>query len=377
MSPAPGTPAVRAEETDRLMSGSEGFPPPGGYPPPPGAVPPGYQAPPLPGAAGPATAPGMLGAAHKPGAMPLRPLGLGDMYDAAFRIIRFNPKATVGSAVLVASVAMLIPVVVTAVMTWTVGATLDSAETGSGAFSDADVLAVAGPLGSLGVGMVLQALGTILVTGMVAHVTAAAAIGRRLTLGQAWAATRGKRWRLIGLALLMGLLVTLLLAAYVAAWAVVVLTTTTALTVVWGLVTVPAFLAFLCWFWIRFAYLPVPALMLEGVGVIGALGRGFVLTRRQFWRTFGIALLTILIASVAGYVLAIPISLVAQLGIVGLGAEYAVMALVLSQALSTVVSSAFVTPFTSSVTSLQYLDQRMRKEAYDVVLMEQAGITGS
>ncbi len=48
----------------------------------------------------------MLGAAHKPGAMPLRPLGLGDMYDAAFRIIRFNPKATVGSAVLVATIAM-------------------------------------------------------------------------------------------------------------------------------------------------------------------------------------------------------------------------------------------------------------------------------
>ena len=33
------------------------------------------------------------------------------MYDAAFRIIRFNPKATVGSAVLVAAVAMAIPVI--------------------------------------------------------------------------------------------------------------------------------------------------------------------------------------------------------------------------------------------------------------------------
>ena len=52
----------------------------------------------------------MLGAAHKPGAIALRPLQLGDMYDAAFRIIRFNPQATVGSAVLVTAVAMLIPV---------------------------------------------------------------------------------------------------------------------------------------------------------------------------------------------------------------------------------------------------------------------------
>src|SRR5215217_9359076 len=69
--------------------------------------------------------PGMLGAAHKPGAMPLRPLSLGDIYDAAFRIIRFNPKATVGSAVLVAAVAMALPVAVTAVLFFTVGATLD------------------------------------------------------------------------------------------------------------------------------------------------------------------------------------------------------------------------------------------------------------
>ena len=60
-------------------------------------------------------------AAHKPGAIPLRPLSLGDMYDAAFKIIRFNPRATVGSAVLVAAVAMAIPVLATAAL----GAALD------------------------------------------------------------------------------------------------------------------------------------------------------------------------------------------------------------------------------------------------------------
>ncbi len=36
---------------------------------------------------------------------------------------------------------------------------------------------------------------------------------------------------------------------------------------------------------------------------------------------------------------------------------------------------AFVAPFTGAVSSLQYLDQRMRKEAYDVELMTQAGLT--
>ena len=41
------------------------------------------------------------------------------------------------------------------------------------------------------------------------------------------------------------------------------------------------------------------------------------------------------------------------------------------------VAAAFVAPFSSAVSSLQYLDQRMRKEAYDVELMTQAGLTAS
>ena len=313
----------------------------------------------------------MLGAAHKPGAMPLRPLGLGDMYDAAFRIIRFNPKATVGSAVLVAAVAMAIPVVITAILTATVSIGLDE----SGNPDEGATVGLVGSLGSLVLGTVLGAFGTILVTGMIAHVTAAAAIGRRLSLGEAWAATRGKRWRLVGLVLLLGLAYLVILTVYVVAWIAVVAVDSLAFTVVWGVVTVPLLLCFLAWFWVRVYYLPVPALMLEPVGVFGALGRGYALTRRQFWRTFGIGLLTLLVGGVASYVLTLPFGIVGQLGSLAVGAQYALLLLVGTQALSQVLASAFVTPFTSAVTSLQYLDQRMRKEAYDVELMQQAGIT--
>ena len=313
----------------------------------------------------------MLGAAHKPGAMPLRPLGLGDMYDAAFRIIRFNPKATVGSAVLVAAVAMAIPVVITAVLTATVNIGLDE----SGNPDEGTAVGVVGSVGSLLLGTVLGAFGTILVTGMIAHVTAAAAIGRRLTLGEAWAATHGKRWRLVGLVLLLGLAYMVILAAYVVGWVAVVAVDSLGLTILWGVVTVPLVICFLAWFWVRVYYLPVPALMLEPVGIFGALGRGFALTRKQFWRTFGIGVLTVLVGGVAGYVLALPFGIVGQVGSLLVGAQYALLVLVGTQALSQVISSAFVTPFTSAVTSLQYLDQRMRKEAYDVELMQQAGIT--
>jgi hypothetical protein len=266
-------------------------------------------------------------------------------------------------------------VVVTAVLSFTVGASLDA----SGSDGNADVVGVFGSIGSLGLGTVLSSFGTILVTGMISHVAGAAAIGRRLTLGEAWAATRGKRWRLIGLALLLGFSLLMILGAYVLLWVAVVVFAgdNTGLVVGWGLVTVPAFLCFLVWYWVRIYYLPVPALMLEAVGVFGAIGRAFTLTRRQFWRTFGIALLTVLVVGIASNVIGVPVGILAQIAIALAGAQYALVILTVTQALTQVISSAFVTPFTSSVTSLQYLDQRMRKEAYDVELMQQAGITAS
>jgi hypothetical protein len=316
----------------------------------------------------------MLGAAHKPGAMPLRPLGLGDMYDAAFRIIRFNPKATVGSSVLVASVAFLAPVVVTAILSFAVDLSLDTTGT-----QDANAVGLVGSLSSLGVGTVLVAFGTILVTGMISHVTAAAAVGRRLTLGEAWAATRGKRWRLVALALLLGFTFLLALAGYVLLWVLVVVAAgdNTAPIVIWGLVSGPVFLGLCVFLWVRVAYLPVPALMLEPVGVLGAVRRGFALTRRQFWRTFGIALLTIVVAGIAANFLGIPITIAGEVTALAVPPRYALLVIVVTQAVTQVLTAAFTTPFTSAVTSLQYLDQRMRKEAYDVELMQQAGITAS
>jgi hypothetical protein len=193
----------------------------------------------------------MLGAAHKPGAMPLRPLGLGDIYDAAFRIIRFNPKATVGSAVLVAAVTMMIPVVVSAIVTFTVGMTLDENGNIAADASDSELLGEIVSFGSLVGGAILLQIGLIFVTGMVAHVTNAAAIGKRLTLGEAWAATHGKRWKLLGLTAVINVAALLALGVYIGLWALVAISGSTAVIVVWGVITVPAFVAGMFWFWVR------------------------------------------------------------------------------------------------------------------------------
>jgi hypothetical protein len=356
------------------------------YPPPPGWTAPSSGPPTRPYATAPTPAPyPPQRAAHKPGAIPLRPLSLADMYDAAFKIIRFNPRATVGSAVLVAAIAMAIPVLATAAL----GAALDlsmtneitagSADDPSAPLTGEDIAGFAGVFGSLILGSGLQGIGLVLVGGMIAHVVAAAAIGHKLSLGQAWAATRGKRWRLIGLTFLLGLVTMLLLVLYVLSWVVVATTAPNWQTnLVYGLLSVPLFVAFLAWFWVRVYYLPVPALMLEPIGVFSALGRGYHLTRKAFWRTFGIALLTFVIAQIAGSMLSMPVSLVSQgLLIGGVPGEAGVFLLVIGQAIASVITAAFVAPFTTSVATLQYVDLRMRAEAFDVVLMQRAGLTTS
>lgn len=313
----------------------------------------------------------MLGAAHKPGAIALRPLTLADMYDGAFRIIRFNPKATVGSSVLVAAISMVVPVLLTAVLTVAIDLTPD----GAADVSTGEAVAVLGTAGALVIGALLQSIGLLLVTGMVAHVVAAAAVGRRLTLGEAWAATRGSRWRLVGLTALLALWLLGMVLVYAAVWLVLVVVAPTWALVVFGIVSVPAFLVFLVWWWVRFYYLPVPALMIERIGVTAAIGRAFRLTRRQFWRTLGIGLLTMIIGSIAGGLLALPFSVAAQIVPIAMSdSQYLALVTVVLTALGSVVQTAFVTPFSAGVASLQYLDQRMRKEAYDVELMARAGI---
>lgn len=85
----------------------QGYPPPGyqhGYPPPGyqhGYPPPGY--PPQQGYA----PPGVI----KPGVIPLRPLGLSDIFNGAVNYIRRNPKATLGLTAIVVVAAQLISLV--------------------------------------------------------------------------------------------------------------------------------------------------------------------------------------------------------------------------------------------------------------------------
>lgn len=363
------------------MSGQDAFPPPGWQPPPPGyqppppgyrPPPPGWQPPPPPGWQ--PHPQGYAAPVHRPGAIPLRPLGLGDLYDGAFKIIRHNPKATVGSAALVSALAMFVPTGITVLLALFFD--LSSSDEFGRPMSEADVLVDWGGAIAIGTGVLLEGFGLIFVTGMVAIVTEAAAAGRKLGLGEAWALTRGRRWRLVGLSVLNTLALAVVIGLIALLIVLVVLLEPGVLTaVLLVVVLVPLLIALGFWVWIRLFYLPVPAMMIERSGIFTAYGRGFRLTESQFWRTLGIALLTGLITWIATQLLSLPVSLPGSLAPRFIDGNRGAYVFLLSQALGTVLAASFVTPFAAAVSSLQYVDQRIRKEAYDVELLGQAGIS--
>ena len=216
-------------------------PPPGWLPPgfaPPGYAPPGYTFPaqlPPPYFAPPPPPP------LRPGCVPLRPLAVGDILDGAFRVVRRNPRATLGPAVIVAVVqAVLVAsfqfLVYGANRTQSVADPNDPAVSGgqlTGQLSAAFSLLVIGTL-----------LGAIL-TGLLTAVITEDVLGVKLSIADAWQRTRPRIWALVGLSIvttlleLLGLLPCLVLGVWL-----------------WGIWAVS-----------------MPALMVEGLSVRGALGR--------------------------------------------------------------------------------------------------------
>lgn len=344
-------------------------PPPG--PVPPAWVPPGSEPGAPAGWAPPAPPPGYgpYGypvPAYKPGVVALRPLGLGDVYDGALKTIRRNPGAMVGLAALVSTAFLVLPALVSLVLAATGNMTTD-ASGGSGTLGPD--FAEAAPAVAAGVAGLFGWLATVVLNGMIVHVVAEAVVGRKSTIGDAWSATRGRLLRLLALTALDGLVLVLLVGIPVGI-AFVLWTVSHAAGVIVGVLGVLAALVLAAFVQVRAFQLAAPALVLERIGVFAALRRSFALTRAQFWRLFGIALLTGLVVGIVGEVVAVPFAVVGALGpeLVSSGAVAALVT-VFAGYLSKILVSMITTPFSSAVVALLYVDQRIRKEGFDVALM--------
>ncbi|NEB74850.1 hypothetical protein G3I40_06325, partial [Streptomyces sp. SID14478] len=337
---------------------------------------PGYGAPGQPGWGG-----GWQGKpiAAKPGVIPLRPLGVGEILDGAVSTMRTYWRTVLGISL---AVAVLTEVLVVLLQGFVLNdsATTDalddpSATAGEVTRAMGDVL-----IGS-GVVQVITLLGTIIATALLTAVTSRAVLGRSVTIGEAWRDARPQVLRLLGLTLLLPLIAAaIVFVGTVPGILVGVLGSSgagLALAILGGL----AGLVVAIWLIIRFS-LASPALMLEKQTVRKALGRSVKLVRGSWWRVFGIQILASIIAGVVASIILVPFSLIA--GVVsgdGVGSFLdsggdVGWAFLIVSGIGAVVGSTITFPITAGVTVLLYIDQRIRREALDLELARAAGLQG-
>ncbi|MFL6021830.1 MAG: hypothetical protein ACJ72O_00680, partial [Marmoricola sp.] len=309
---------------------------------------------------------------YKPGTIPLRPLGVGDMFSGAVETIRRNPKATLGIAALVLTAFMMVPILGT--LAWGAiqgfGSSITSSDTSDVRPEDVGLL-----ITTFG-GSILSWVATVVLTGMIVHVVEHAARGQKLGAGEAWKLTKPRVWRLLGLSVMT--LVIIAVGIWLPLTVVVVLgfLASDVLGVLLLILAILGGIALSALVWARLFQLAAASVVLEQRNVFASMRRSWDLSRGQFWRIFGIALLTWLVTTIAGQFIAVPFAIIGGVG----GAIWpdtlvGVLVLLLSTNVAAVVSGALTTPFSAGVAALQYLDQRIRKEGYDIALIAQVPVT--
>ncbi|MGD9485278.1 hypothetical protein WDH52_18845 [Streptomyces sp. TRM70308] len=313
--------------------------------------------------------------AAKPGVIPLRPLGVGEILDGAISTMRAHWRPVLGIALGVAVVIQLITTVLTRLWFSDQQALVelqDDPTPSMDQVSDALTQTAA----SSGVGGLATLVGTVIATAMLTMVVSRAVLGRPVTMGEAWHDARPRLLRLLGLTVLVTLILVSTMLVCVLPGVLLGGAGGALLALLGGL----GGLVLVIWLWIRFT-LSAPALMLERSGVLTALHRSARLVRGSWWRIFGIQLLAALIVAVLGFVISIPTSLIAgavsgaSTGPFGAPTELTWSYLIVL-GIGSVLTSTITLPFNAGVTALLYIDARIRREGLDLELARAAGAHG-
>jgi hypothetical protein len=299
-------------------------------------------------------------AAPRPGVVPLRPLGVGEILDGSVSTMRRYWQAQLGlSAAVVTAVTVLQAGTLYLVLRDT------SALGNNNVDSSGSAAANAAQLVATVIGMLAQ----IVLQGVLTVVTSRAVLGEDITPQAAWALARPRLGRLIGWSLSVLALVAALLAVPVLLGVVVGVTTTADAGFGIGFLGLLAVLPFAVLLYVRLG-VAAPALVLEKAPIRTAMRRSARLVKGTFWRVFGILALTQVITQMLTGILAVPFLLIG-VGISGSvgdpGAGFYLFTM-LGMAIAGVVTY----PFSAGVTALLYVDLRMRKEGLDLTLARTA-----
>ncbi|MGC5013300.1 hypothetical protein ACLQ2R_21290 [Streptosporangium sp. DT93] len=305
------------------------------------------------------------------GIIPLRPLGLGDILDGATKLIRSNRRSVLGLSAVAATLSALTQVLFMDPIDLSVLAQDPAGDQELASFGE-PAPAFGSLLGDTLLSYGVEFVVITLLTGMLTAILGRAVFGGTMTVGEAWARTRGRVPTLFGLvfAVLLLVLVPLLLTMGLIA-AIGAAGAGPATTALVGVLAVPALLAGLAFLTTRLALAPSIA-VLERRGIAGSLRRSWQLVSGGFWRTLGILLLTWLIALLVGQVLGLPFVLAGTLvGALGDFPASQITATVLIT-VGVTVGAAIAHPLRAGVNGLLYADRRMRAEAFDLELQTAA-----
>ncbi|MFE9407723.1 glycerophosphoryl diester phosphodiesterase membrane domain-containing protein [Streptomyces sp. NPDC006704] len=386
-SPAP-EPSERAHASskwsqDQPPAAPWSSPGPGQNPPPPA---PGWNGPP-PGHGGWGRIPGQPPGgnwnhnygrppAAKPGVIPLRPLGVGEILDGAVSAARAHWRTVVGLTLAVAVVSQTAQLLTTRFIL-PAPATVDPNATGAEAINQA-FDAMQSSLLALMPSVIIGQLATMLTTAVLALVVSRSVLGRSVTPGALWAEARPRLLSLFGLVGLLTLLFTAITAVGILPGALLGGGGGAALTALGGLAACVVTL----WLYIRYI-LAGPALMLERQGIVQALRRSGKLTSNSWWRVLGITLLALLLTVIVAMIIELPFGVLAMAVdstsfgdvINGTAPDFGWAYLIIS-GIGGVIASAITYPLFGGVTALLYIDQRIRREALDLELARAAGVPG-
>ncbi|MFJ7078255.1 glycerophosphoryl diester phosphodiesterase membrane domain-containing protein [Streptomyces sp. NPDC098781] len=391
----PGSKWSKEQPPPAQWSAPTGSPAPGQTPPPPPPGPGGWGAPPPGGPGGhggyggghPGYGPGGYGGwgggwggpppAAKPGVIPLRPLGVGEILDGAVSTMRTYWRTVLGISLTVAIVTEILVILVQ-------GFVLND-RTSTEALNDPNATldeltrAMGDAMLSSSVLLLISLIGAIIATALLTTVTSRAVLGKSVSTSEAWRDARPQVPRLFGLLFLL-LLMTVGLVVVGALPGILVAASGSgdagaALTVLGMLAAGIVAL----WLWFRFS-LASPALMLEKQGIVKALSRSAKLVRGSWWRVFGIQLLATIIANIVAAIVVIPFTFLAAAlsgdattNILEGGTDLGWTFLIVS-GVGSVIGSMITFPISAGVTVLLYIDQRIRREALDLELARAAGV---
>ncbi|MFG2885427.1 hypothetical protein ACGFYV_24570 [Streptomyces sp. NPDC048297] len=367
-------------------------PPPGpGWGGPPPAGPGGYGGPGWGGPGGPGGygAPGGYGTpggyggwggpppAAKPGVIPLRPLGIGEILDGAVSTMRTYWRTVLGISLTVSVVTQLGVILLQG---FVLDDTTDTLSDPSA--SAQEILRSFGTL-MAGTGIVglVTVVGTIISTALLTTVTSRAVLGKPVSAGEAWRESRPQVPKLFGLLLLLGLIsVGVVAVGALPGILAAIIGGNDALTIALLVLGILAAIVVEIWLTVRFS-LASPALMLERQGVVKSISRSIKLVRGSWWRVLGIQLLAGIITNIAASIIVVPFTFIAAAvsgdGMTGLFAtaqHSAGWSFLIISGIGSIIGSTVTLPISAGVTVLLYIDRRIRSEALDLELARAAGV---